>query len=95
MSCGIPQFWKDQFVARMSIISLSKLVRKQTQLKSSDHQIYLKILDVACGTGDIAFCLLDAANCMERAKSSGNDEESVTIVDINPEMLRVGEQRSC
>jgi ubiquinone/menaquinone biosynthesis C-methylase UbiE len=31
---------------------------------------------------------------VERAKSSGDDEVSVTVVDINPEMLRVGEQRA-
>jgi len=94
MSCGIHRCWKDQFVARTSITSLAKLVRQQTQLKASEHPPYLKILDVAGGTGDIAFRFLDAANCIERAKSSGNDEVSVTVVDINPEMLRVGEQRA-
>jgi ubiquinone/menaquinone biosynthesis methyltransferase len=54
----------------------------------------LSILDVAGGTGDVAFRFIDAANCVERAKSSGVDEISVTVCDINPDMLRVGEARA-
>lgn len=95
MSGGIHRCWKDQFVARSSITSLAKIVRQHPQLgASSDRTPCLRILDVAGGTGDIAFRFLEAANCVERAKSSGDDEVSVTVVDINPEMLRVGEQRA-
>lgn len=95
MSGGIHRCWKDQFVARSSIASLAKIVRQHPQLgASSDLLPCLRILDVAGGTGDIAFRFLEAANCVERAKSSGDDEVSVTVVDINPEMLRVGEQRA-
>jgi len=54
----------------------------------------LSILDVAGGTGDVAFRFVDASDCQERAKSSGVDEISVTVCDINPEMLRVGESRA-
>ena len=54
----------------------------------------LSILDVAGGTGDVSFRFLEAAGCQERAKSSGKDEVSITVCDINSEMLRVGEQRA-
>jgi ubiquinone/menaquinone biosynthesis methyltransferase len=49
---------------------------------------------VAGGTGDIAFRFVDAAGRVERSKSSGVDEVQVTVCDINPEMLRVGERRA-
>ena len=54
----------------------------------------LRILDVAGGTGDVAFRFVTAAGCQERSKSSGADPISVTVCDINAEMLRVGEQRA-
>lgn len=53
-----------------------------------------QILDVAGGTGDIAFRFLEAAGCVERSKSSGTDPIQITVCDINAEMLRVGEQRA-
>ncbi len=53
-----------------------------------------QILDVAGGTGDIAFRFLEAAGCVERSKSSGIDPIRITVCDINAEMLRVGEQRA-
>ena len=44
--------------------------------------------------GDVAFRLLQAAECIERTKSSGKDEISITVCDINSEILRVGERRA-
>ena len=100
MSCGIHRCWKDELISMTSISSLVKLIRQQ-QSNSSENTATsassppcMKILDVAGGTGDIAFRFIDAAGCVERAKSSGKDEVSVTVVDINPDMLRVGEQRA-
>ena len=48
-----------------------------------------KILDVAGGTGDIAFRMLQHATVQ-----NGNPNVQVTISDINPSMLAVGKQRS-
>ncbi len=42
----------------------------------------------------MAFRFVDAARCKERTKFSGKDEVSVTVCDINPEMLCVGESRA-
>lgn len=48
-----------------------------------------KILDVAGGTGDIAFRMLEHSS-----KQNANPNVHVTISDINPDMLQVGRQRS-
>lgn len=48
-----------------------------------------KVLDVAGGTGDIAFRLLHHSHIY-----NGNPNMHVTISDINPDMLEVGRQRS-
>ena len=42
----------------------------------------------------VAFRFVDAANAVERAKSSGTDNVTITVCDINTEMLRVGERRA-
>lgn len=47
------------------------------------------ILDIAGGTGDIAFRMLHNAHVI-----NGNQDVRVTISDINPAMLTVGKQRS-
>lgn len=48
-----------------------------------------RILDVAGGTGDIAFRMLEHSNVY-----NANPNIHVTISDINPAMLNVGRQRS-
>lgn len=87
MSAGIHRLWKDHFVASTRVASLAPAVRR-----GQDDE--LRILDVAGGTGDIAFRMIDGMNCEERAKSSGRDPVSVTVCDINTEMLRVGQKRA-
>ena len=86
MSAGVHRLWKDYLLDTSQVEALSKAARAA--------QIDFKILDVAGGTGDVAFRFVDAANCVERAKSSGLDNVSVTVCDINHEMLRVGEARA-
>lgn len=43
-----------------------------------------RLLDVAGGTGDIAF----------RYRAKAGDDADITVCDINPEMLRVGQDRA-
>lgn len=76
MSFGIHRLWKDHFVRSLD-----------PGRKPGDQP--LKILDVAGGTGDIAFRMLDNA-----AKEHHDFETSVKCVDINPDMLREGEKRA-
>jgi demethylmenaquinone methyltransferase/2-methoxy-6-polyprenyl-1,4-benzoquinol methylase len=68
MSAGLHRVWKDILVAKVH------------PPKSRPY----RHLDVAGGTGDVAF----------RIAAAGGAETSVTVLDINSEMLRVGEERA-
>jgi len=52
----------------------------------------MKLLDVAGGTGDIAFRFLKAAHA--RRTGDSDPAASVTVCDINGEMLKVGRDRA-
>lgn len=75
MSLGVHRLWKDYFVRSLSP-------------GSADGEPW-DILDVAGGTGDIAFRILDYAS-----KIHGDTKTKVTIADINPDMLVEGKKRS-
>lgn len=68
MSAGLHRLWKDALVA---------------QLRPPRHRAW-RHLDVAGGTGDVAFRILDAAG----------DKAHVTVLDINGSMLGVGAERA-
>ena len=80
MSLGIHRLWKDHFVRSLN---------PGSSLASANPSESWKMLDIAGGTGDIAFRLLDHASTIN------NDQQSSVIVsDINPEMLNEGKKRS-
>jgi 2-methoxy-6-polyprenyl-1,4-benzoquinol methylase len=59
-----------------------------------DPQADSQVLDVAGGTGDIAFRIVDRAREeSNRAVSGVAYKAKVTVLDINPNMLAVGRQR--
>ena len=68
MSFGLHRLWKDIFVAKL----------RPPRRRPFRH------LDVAGGTGDVAF----------RVAAAGGEATSVTVVDVNPDMLRVGAERA-
>jgi demethylmenaquinone methyltransferase / 2-methoxy-6-polyprenyl-1,4-benzoquinol methylase len=68
MSAGLHRFWKDALVAN---------------LRPPRHRPW-RHLDVAGGTGDVAFRILEAAG----------DQAHVTVLDINGSMLAVGAERA-
>jgi 2-methoxy-6-polyprenyl-1,4-benzoquinol methylase len=76
MSMGIHRLWKDHFVNKLD----------PGRRPGGEP---MSFIDVAGGTGDIAFRILD--NC---AKVHGDFESVMNIVDINPDMLAEGEKRS-
>ena len=86
MSAGWHRLWKDSLLSMSGVKAMSAIARQSGST--------LNILDLAGGTGDIAFRFIEAADCVERAKSSGQDNISVTVCDINPAMLEVGKQRA-
>src|SRR5271155_6083347 len=67
MSLGLHRVWKDLLGAKLH----------PPRRRVFNH------LDVAGGTGDVAF----------RVAAAGEGVEG-TVVDVNPEMLRVGEERA-
>ncbi len=69
MSGGLHRLWKDDFVAWLNP------PRNNTQFR---------VLDVAGGTGDIAF----------RIARVGGSGVHVTVADINPEMVNEGRKRA-
>ena len=68
MSAGLHRAWKAQLVSML----------RPSKTRAYDH------LDVAGGTGDVAFRVLDA----------GGPATRVTVLDINESMLRVGAERA-
>ncbi|KAH8903073.1 ubiquinone/menaquinone [Coniochaeta sp. PMI_546] len=80
MSFGWHRVWKDHFVRTLNP-GFSPL--------SNPPSAPQHILDIAGGTGDIAFRLLNHAQTI-----NGNPSVHVTVSDINPSMLAVGKQRS-
>jgi ubiquinone/menaquinone biosynthesis methyltransferase len=101
MSGGLHRAWKDYLLQLSQVEAIASTVRRrhlsappEPQLEQNPPEPF-QILDVAGGTGDVAFRFVEAAGCLERAKSSGLDEcIRITVCDINAEMLRVGEQRA-
>ncbi|KAK0733254.1 ubiE/COQ5 methyltransferase family-domain-containing protein [Lasiosphaeria miniovina] len=82
MSFGWHRVWKDYFVSSLNP-GFSPLT------SGPDPRVPQHILDIAGGTGDIAFRMLHTAHAV-----NGNPDVRVTISDINPAMLSVGKQRS-
>lgn len=78
MSMGVHRVWKDHFVRALNPGS-------QTATNLSGWNI----LDVAGGSGDIAFRMLDHATNI-----NGDLTTKVTIADINPDMLAEGRKRA-
>lgn len=69
MSGGLHRLWKDDFV---------------TMLNPPRGNHAFKVLDVAGGTGDIAF----------RIAKTGGTGTHITIADISPDMVREGQARA-
>ena len=68
MSGGLHRLWKDAMVAWLN----------------PPKREGWRVLDVAGGTGDIAFRIVEASRCCAHA----------TVLDINGSMLKVGEERA-
>ncbi|KAI1319657.1 ubiquinone/menaquinone biosynthesis methyltransferase [Xylariaceae sp. FL0255] len=78
MSFGWHRIWKDHFVSSLN-----------PGASASHPPTPQRILDVAGGTGDIAFRMLHQSHII-----NNNPNVHVTISDINASMLAVGQSRS-
>ncbi|CAL8578770.1 2-hexaprenyl-6-methoxy-1,4-benzoquinone methyltransferase [Xanthoria parietina] len=87
MSLGIHRLWKDHFVRSLNPGSKPLLPASSTSQEPRTEP--WTMLDIAGGTGDIAFRLLAHASLLN------NDHTSRVIVsDINPAMLSAGRTRA-
>ncbi|OJD30322.1 ubiquinone biosynthesis methyltransferase coq5 [Diplodia corticola] len=84
MSLGIHRLWKDHFVR-----NLNPGTNPLTSPRDASAPQGWNILDVAGGTGDIAFRHLDHASNINH-----DPHTHVTVADINPEMLAEGKKRA-
>ncbi|KAI5290023.1 2-hexaprenyl-6-methoxy-1,4-benzoquinone methyltransferase [Ascosphaera aggregata] len=82
MSLGIHRLWKDYFIRSLNPGSPFKPGKPHTEQGWN-------ILDVAGGTGDIAFGMLNHATNVNHDRHT-----KVTIADINADMLKEGQRRS-
>ena len=82
MSLGIHRLWKDHFVRNLNP------GRNPLHSPSPDSSGW-NILDIAGGTGDIAFRMLDHASTI-----NNDAHTTVTVADINPAMLTEGKKRA-
>ncbi|KAI0405095.1 ubiquinone/menaquinone biosynthesis methyltransferase [Xylaria palmicola] len=78
MSFGWHRIWKDHFVSSLN-----------PGYSASIPPAPQRVLDVAGGTGDIAFRMLHQSHVV-----NANPNIHITISDINPSMLAVGRQRA-
>lgn len=84
MSAGTHRLWKDHFVR-----SVNPGIKSPRTENAQEQEPGQTILDIAGGTGDIAFRML------EHCTSVNNDRTSKIIVsDINPDMLAEGKRRA-
>ena len=58
MSLGIHRVWKNQFVEAIGPLKKRKVLNSEFEVID---EVPLKVLDVAGGTGDIAFKILEKA----------------------------------
>lgn len=81
MSLGVHRLWKDEFVRGLNPGS--------PPVNADVEAPEWRILDIAGGTGDIAFRMLDHATNVH-----GDTRTRVTVADINADMLMEGKKRS-
>eukprot|EP00667_Euglena_gracilis_P018569 EG_transcript_19736 len=86
----------DKYDLMNDVLSLGvHRVWKNCFVAKADPQLGCQYLDVAGGTGDIAFRIIDALHQKALNRSRPVDTPSlVTILDINSSMLKVGEDRA-
>ena len=90
MSFGTHRLWKDELISMMGFNAAAR----------ANPSYVPRHLDVAGGTGDVAFRSLNQIlssygnSARSLPVSEQATEKQVVVCDINPDMLRVGKQRA-
>lgn len=96
MSVGVHRIWKDKMMEEIDFLSVE---RSRNHEKSTNNNSYhdfnctqptIKVIDLAGGTGDIAFRIANKA----RSLNGSDPFIKIDVVDINQEMLDVGKKRA-
>jgi len=87
MSLGIHRVWKNYFVD-----SIGPIHARRTLLENGKFEFHpMGVLDVAGGTGDISFKILEKSR---RDNPHKDLQVDITVSDINADMLEVGKKRA-
>jgi ubiquinone/menaquinone biosynthesis methyltransferase len=90
MSLGIHRVWKNYFIQQIGPIKKRRVLNEKNQF--TDELLPLKVLDVAGGTGDISFKILQKSK--DDNPLSQDLAVDITVSDINADMLEVGKKRA-
>lgn len=90
MSLGVHRIWKNEFVNSIGLLKPNTIYDAST---GKSHEEKLQIVDVAGGTGDIAFRIWERARNYSKSYYTIMPVQ-ITIVDINANMLEVGKARA-
>jgi len=90
MSLGIHRVWKNFFIEQIGPIKKRRILNDKNQF--TDEMVPLQVLDVAGGTGDISFKILQKSK--DDNPHSKDLAVDITVSDINPDMLEVGKKRA-
>jgi 2-methoxy-6-polyprenyl-1,4-benzoquinol methylase len=87
MSLGVHRVWKNYFVDQIGPIRA-----RRTLLQDGKFEYHpMGVLDVAGGTGDISFKILEKSR---RDNPYKDLQVDITVSDINADMLEVGKKRA-
>ena len=92
LSLGVHRLWKTEFVNQIGSIRPNKIL-KDTVNMYEEIVFPMKIIDVAGGTGDISFKILDKADDYFKRNIDIYPVE-IKVIDINKNMLEEGKIRA-
>jgi len=89
-SLGIHRLWKKYFVNQIGPMRRKRIYNASGE--PTEEREPMRIIDVAGGTGDIAFAIYEEAK--RQRQYSVNAVVDITVSDINSSMLGVGQDRA-
>jgi 2-methoxy-6-polyprenyl-1,4-benzoquinol methylase len=88
MSLGVHRIWKNEFVNSIGLLKPNVIYQN-----GKSYEDRMKIIDMAGGTGDISFKILERAKYFSK-KYYTIMPVHITVSDINKDMLEVGKQKA-
>lgn len=90
MSLGIHRLWKQALIDDIGLLK-PKLYFKDNQLIQKDK---VKILDVAAGTGDISFKIIENYKDKYENPNLLHKNLEITLLDVNQDILNQAELKA-